>query len=684
MARFLLRTLALASILFRQSQSVGSIDDCDIDSAEFCVLVNSTYCEGVYHEMVRRDSSHLGIPMDGNGGIPTFGDMDNDGDLDLFVGTFGDTKLRYFENTVISDNSGGSSSTKSSGDGPITGGRRLSITPSYVERNGAANPMNAFNNLSSSEPKPPALVDMDADGDLDMFVSAGINIRYYENTGTPTNPVFFERVGSSNPAQHITSTGTYLQSSLVDIDADGDLDMFVLEDLPASDSIYHPVHFYRNEGSPELPVFSPRRSNTTNPMNKIVGKSAPTFYDMDNDGDYDLFIGLGGDLGGHSHHSARSVKYYENTGSPTNPLFTARENTANPMYGVDIGLWSAPVLADIDNDGDADMFVSTGINDLWYFENTADITVATPPYNVFNIKGLDVPTNRARSAPTLGDINNDGLIDLFVGDADGTVSYFMNTGTLSQPAFTEMTGTDNPMNGVDVGADAAPALGDFDGDEDQDLIIGRSPATQGSYVYYKNMMPTSISEPWTFINSAAPFTAGNYGGSPGCTLYDWDGDGDLDMFAGDEQGYIVFYNNTGSPTNGIIMNENSLYLGVKTLFETRTVPYAIKFGPQGSDGIYTKPAMADMNNDGVPDIIVGDIDGNIMFMDSRICTKDFSCTVRGSCKTEHIIVGSDQPLSCDCFSAWSGNQCSDCPSGKLQQHLLTVARYTVLPTAIIF
>jgi len=710
--------------------------------------------------------------MDSNGGIPTFGDMDNDGDLDLFVGTIGNTKMRYFENTGISDNSGGS--TSSSTDGPITGGRRrLSITPSYVEKIGAANPMNAFNNLSSS--KQPVLVDMDADGDLDMFVSAGINIRYYENTGTPTNPVFFERVGSSNPAQHITSTGTYLQSSLVDIDADGDLDMFVLEDLPASDSIYHPVHFYRNEGSPELPVFSPRRSNTTNPMNKIVGKSAPTFYDMDNDGDYDLFIGLGGSLSGHSHPSVRSVKYYENTGSPTNPLFTARENTANPMYGVDIGLWSAPVLADIDNDGDADMFVSTGINDLWYFENTADITVTTPPYNVFNIKGLDVPTNRARSAPTLGDINNDGLIDLFVGDADGTVSYFKNTGTLSQPAFTEMTGTDNPMNGVDVGANsvpalgrinedllldlfvggedgkihfylntgtlaqpifiekigaenpmndvnvagtipgnAAPGLGDLDGgnvtctnipfngnvnatgvtnetnslyllitiltDGDLDLFVGRvgtNTGSTGSIKYYTNNLPLpSGTQVWTFTGpTGGGLTAGNYGINPSTALYDIDGDGDLDLLRGDKRGYLVYHNNTGSKSNAEFVFANRFYLGVKTLFEERPPPYSIKFGePASTRDMYSKPAMADMNNDGVPDIIVGDIDGNIMFMDSRICTKDFSCTVRGSCKTEDIIVGSDQPpLSCKCNAEWSGNQCSNCPSGKLQQHLLTVA-----------
>lgn len=518
MELFNLLTLALAAILFRQSHSVGSIGDCDIDSAEFCVLANSTYCEGVYHEMVRRDSSEnptLSISMNYRF-FPTFGDMDNDGDLDLFVGrTFAtELQLRYFENTEISDNSGGSSSTSSSGDsqttgrsnsgvssstsssgdGPSHGGRRLSTTPSYVEKTGDDNPMNAFNNLSSS--KQPVLVDMDADGDLDMFVGVKIgsivNIRYYENTGTPTNPVFFERFGSSNPAQHIkqhiTSPGTYLQPSLVDIDDDGDKDMFVLV-YPSNPDTFsnHAVHFYRNEGSPESPVFSPRKHQTDNPMNTIVGKSAPTFYDMDNDGDYDLFIGQGAGLDIHGHPSARSVKYYENTGSPTNPLFTARENTANPMYGVDIGKWSVAVLADVDNDGDADMFVATygtnDPNDLWFFENTANITVATPPYNVFNIQGIGAPTNRASSAPTLGDINADGLIDLFVGDKNGTVSYFKNTGTPTQPAFTEMQGADNPMNGVDVGTYSVPALGRIDGDLLLDFFVG---GADGKVHFYLN------------------------------------------------------------------------------------------------------------------------------------------------------------------------------------------------------
>lgn len=205
-------------------------------------------------------------------------------------------------------------------------------------------------------------------------------------------------------------------------------------------------------------------------------------------------------------------------------------------------------------------------------------------------------------------------------------------------------------------------------DGDLDLFVGRTGTRTGSIKYFANNLPlTPGTQVWKFTGpTGGGLTAGNYGLYPSTALYDIDGDGDLDLFRGDQRGYLVFHNNTGSSINAAFVFANSRFLGVKTLFEGRPPPHSIKFGdPESTKDMYTKPAMADMNNDGAPDIIVGDIDGKIVFMDSRICTKDVSCTARGSCNASKIIVGLDQPpLSCDCYAKWSGNQCSNCPSGK--------------------
>ena len=47
---------------------------------------------------------------------------------------------------------------------------------------------------------------------------------------------------------------------------------------------------------------------------------------------------------------------------------------------------------------------------------------------------------------------------------DGLLNYMENTGTSTAPVFVARTGSANPFDGVDVGMDSAPALGDFDGD----------------------------------------------------------------------------------------------------------------------------------------------------------------------------------------------------------------------------
>jgi hypothetical protein len=83
--------------------------------------------------------------------------------------------------------------------------------------------------------------------------------------------------------------------------------------------------------------------------------------------------------------------------------------------------------------------------------------------------GIDVG---GRSAPTLGDIDSDGDLDLVVGAADGMLAYYQNTGTATSPAYSQRTGSDNPWDGINLGGRSTPALEDVDGDGDLDLVGG--------------------------------------------------------------------------------------------------------------------------------------------------------------------------------------------------------------------
>ena len=57
-----------------------------------------------------------------------------------------------------------------------------------------------------------------------------------------------------------------------------------------------------------------------------------------------------------------------------------------------------------------------------------------------------------------------GDLDLVVGNYDGELIYVENTGTATAPVFVQRTGSANPFDGIDVGFRSAPALGDLDND----------------------------------------------------------------------------------------------------------------------------------------------------------------------------------------------------------------------------
>ena len=127
-----------------------------------------------------------------------------------------------------------------------------------------------------------------------------------------------------------------------------------------------------------------------------------------------------------------------------------------------------PAFADLDGDGDMDLLVGEYYGAMQYFENTGSASnpqFAAPVKNPF---GLDSVAGFA--VPAFADLDGDGDMDLLVGEYNGGMQYFQNTGTASSPQFA--TPQMNPFGLTSVYYDAFPTFADLDGDGDMDLLVG--------------------------------------------------------------------------------------------------------------------------------------------------------------------------------------------------------------------
>ena len=266
-------------------------------------------------------------------------------------------------------------------------------------------------------------------------------------------------------------------------------------------------------------------------------KSAPVFADLDGDGDPDLITG----------NRTGSIRYYENTGTPAAPDFTERTGVANPLDGVHVGRLSKPAVADLDDDGDFDLVIGNLTGTVDYFENTGTSTRPAYSRRSGTLNPLDgVKASAYFSVPELTDLDGDGDYDLVIGNADGTLDYFENTGTSARPAFSQRTGITDPLNGVSVNGYSAPASADLDGDGDTDLVVVNH---HGAVDYFENT-GTPVSPDFNRVQGPEnSLLRINTSGEISAALVDLDGDGDLDFTAGNREGGIVFYQNTGTVTN---------------------------------------------------------------------------------------------------------------------------------------
>jgi predicted lactoylglutathione lyase len=252
----------------------------------------------------------------------------------------------------------------------------------------------------------PCFVDIDDDDDYDLFSgSLGSTIYYYENIGNKTNPDFSQP--QENPFGIEDVIYAYSTPTFVDIDNDNDFDLFV-------GSMHSTIYFFENIGNKTNPAFSQPQTYPFGIEDVIYAHSTLSFVDIDNDNDYDLFAG--------SMHA--SIIFFENIGNNTNPDFSQPQSFP---FGIEDVIYahSAPSFVDIDNDNDFDLFAGSMGSIFYFFENTGNNSTpsfADPQENPFGIENVIY----SYSFPFFIDINGDNDYDLFSGSS-GSIYYFSNS-----------------------------------------------------------------------------------------------------------------------------------------------------------------------------------------------------------------------------------------------------------------
>ena len=382
------------------------------------------------------------------------------------------------------------------------------------------------------------------------------------------------------------AVGLWPHPSGFDTDDDGDTDLVV----GCSDRPSNGTYLFRNVGSNDKPLYD--RPEWLGP-----GPKELTAGDMNGDGAIDIVVSGG---------------YYSDFKRNRLSNFVPVKLERSYWIGRD-DMWSP---ADWDRDGRIDLLVGVsdwreyGWDDAYnergewtrgplhgyvYFHRNIG-TNSAPKYAApLRLDGIDV---YGSPAPTAVDWFGKGILDLLTGSFMDTVHVFAGG---RGPAHT-VARMDLCM--------IQPRVVQWHADGRSSLLVAEE---DGTIALFENTAPrgkTPSLGKARYLEQIDPYLKSGALSRP--VAADWNGDGKLDLIAGNSAGYIQYFENVGTRTQPAFEDRGYLAAAGKTIRRTAGPNGSVQ-GPAEAKWGYSNPSVADWDLDGDPDLLVNDIWGDVVW-----------------------------------------------------------------------